>query len=326
MLDDFLREAGLARARDRAKWTPLPGGVSSEIWRVELPNRVICVKRALAQLRVSSEWFAPVTRNSSEWAWLKFAARVAPANVPEPLAHSPPQNLFAMSYLEPATHPVWKHELLAGRVAPEFADSVGATLARLHAASAGDANLRAEFDTLAMFEALRLEPYLLATARKHPDLAHTLNLLAKDTGAQSCALVHGDVSPKNILIGPRGPVLLDAECAWYGDPAFDLAFCLTHLLLKCVANPAHREDYLACFQRLTSNYLAGITWETPQALEERAAGLLPALLLARIDGKSPVEYLTDSPQKQNWVRFVARPFIMTPPQQLEAIRSAWRPS
>src|SRR5690349_21740200 len=89
MLDDFLREAGLARAGERAKWTPLPGGVSSEIWRVELPNRVICVKRALAQLRVSSEWFAPVTRNSSEWAWLKFAARVAPKNVPEPLAHSP---------------------------------------------------------------------------------------------------------------------------------------------------------------------------------------------------------------------------------------------
>jgi aminoglycoside phosphotransferase (APT) family kinase protein len=323
-LDEFLRQTALASEPRRARWTPLPGGVSSEIWRVDLPDRVICVKRALAQLRVSSEWFAPVSRNSSEWAWLKFAARVAPANVPEPLAHSPPQSLFAMSYLDPATHPVWKQELLAGRIASDFACAVGRTLAQLHAASTEDANVRAEFDTLDTFRALRLEPYLLATARMHPDLAHALKKLAAETAAQSRALVHGDVSPKNILVGPRGPVFLDAECAWYGDPAFDLAFCLTHLLLKSVANPEHRESFLTAFQCLAASYLDGVSWESSRALEQRATALLPALLLARIDGKSPVEYLTDWPDKQDQVRALARSLIVAAPAELESISSVWR--
>jgi 5-methylthioribose kinase len=321
---DFLRDSRLASDPGHARWTPLSGGVSSDIWRVELRDRVICVKRALAQLRVSSGWFAPVSRNSTEWAWLKFAARVAPANVPAPLAHSPAQNLFAMSYLEPATHPVWKQELLAGRVAADFGDAVGRALVRLHAASAEDASLRAQFDTLETFKALRLEPYFLATARKHTDLAQALRKLADDTAGQSRALVHGDVSPKNILVGPEGPIFLDAECAWYGDPAFDLAFCLTHLLLKCVLNPHRREDYLASFERLTKNYLAGVNWETPQALEQRAATLLPALLLARIDGMSPVEYLADAGKMQDWVRVRARPLIAQAQQRLEAISDIWR--
>ena len=89
-----------------------------------------------------------------------------------------------------------------------------------------------------IFHDIRLEPYLVATAGGHPDRADG----AAAAGARSrprpgAALVHGDVSPKNILVGPAGPVFLDAECAWYGDPAFDLAFCLNHLLLKCLWTP-----------------------------------------------------------------------------------------
>jgi Ser/Thr protein kinase RdoA (MazF antagonist) len=102
--------------------------------------------------------------------------------------------------------------------------------------------------------------------------------------------VHGDVSPKNILVGPRGPVFLDAECAWYGDPAFDLAFCLNHLLLKCIWVPKAAEGFLACFRALSGAYLEKFS---PGNLEERAARLLPALHLARVDGKSPVEYLDE---------------------------------
>jgi Ser/Thr protein kinase RdoA (MazF antagonist) len=97
---------------------------------------------------------------------------------------------------------------------------------------------RREFATDAIFHAIRLEPYLLATARAHPDRAAALEKLAKTTARTKLTLVHGDVSPKNILIGPQGPVFIDAECAWFGDPAFDLAFCLNHLLLKCLWVPS----------------------------------------------------------------------------------------
>ena len=119
-------------------------------------------------------------------------------------------------------------------------------------------------------------------------------------------LVHGDVSPKNILVGPRGPVFVDAECAWFGDPAFDLAFCLNHLLLKCVHRPARTDAFLGAYRALADTYLAGVTWEPAAAVEARAATLLDGLLLARVDGKSPVEYLRTEPQRAR-----VREFAMT---------------
>src|SRR4029434_2595539 len=110
--------------------------------------------------------------------------------------------------------------------------------------------------------------------------APVLNALAERTARTRLALVHGDVSPKNILVGPSGPVLLDAECAWYGDPAFDLAFCLNHLLLKCLVQPSRRKFLFASFEAMQAGYIQRVDWESKSSLEERAAHLLPALLLA----------------------------------------------
>jgi hypothetical protein len=132
-------------------------------------------------------------------------------------------------------------------------------------------------------------------------------------------MIHGDVSPKNILIGPQGPVFLDAECACIGDPAFDLAFCLNHLLLKCLWTPAARADFLACFDTMTAAYLAGVAWEDGEDLEARVAGLLPGLFLARVDGKSPVEYITDEADKAR-VRRCARALLASPPARIADIR------
>ena len=145
------------------------------------------------------------------------------------------------------------------------------------------------------------------------------------TANTKLALVHGDVSPKNILIGPQGPVFLDAECAWYGDPAFDLAFCLNHLLLKGLWVPVRRKAFLKCFDALSAAYLEGVAWESAAAIESRAASLLPGLLLARVDGKSPVEYLTADSDK-DFVREVAGRLLQSPPATLAAIRDAWQRS
>ena len=189
----------------------------------------------MAKLAVKDDWFAPVERNRYERRWYEVAGARVAGIAPEVIAADDDAMLFVMEYLDPADHRLWKAELMAGRVDLAFAGEVGASLAAIHAATAGDEAVAAMFPTGAFFEALRLEPYLRATGRRHPALAGRLDALADRTAATRRALVHGDVSPKNIMIGPRGPVFLDAECAWYGDPAFDLAFCLNHLLLKCLA-------------------------------------------------------------------------------------------
>jgi Ser/Thr protein kinase RdoA (MazF antagonist) len=163
---------------------------------------------------------------------------------------------------------------------------------------------------------------LLATAKVHPDCAAALGTLAERTANTRLALVHGDVSPKNILVGANGPVLLDAECAWYGDPAFDPAFCLTHLLLKAVWRPQWRPAYLACFNAFRQAYLREVSWEQPEAIEQRTAQLLPGLLLARVDGKSPVEYISTENDK-NYVRSRAIALLLHPPSCLAAVSAAW---
>jgi len=317
-----LARLGLVAPGARPHAEPLVGGVSSDIWRVDLPAGAVCVKRALAKLKVAQDWRAPVERNAYEVEWMREAARAAPDAVPRLLAADAEARLFAMEFLDPGTHKLWKAQLRDGIIEAATAHAVGAVLARIHAATAGRADIASRFPTDAIFHAIRLEPYLVATARAHPDLAAKLHALVARTAATKLALVHGDVSPKNILVGPRGPVFLDAECAWYGDPAFDLAFCLNHLLLKCVWRPASARSYLACFDVLAASYLGGVAWEPRTTLEARAASLLPGLFLARVDGKSPVEYITADADREK-VRRVARPLVAAPPDSLATVRAAW---
>jgi 5-methylthioribose kinase len=320
-LTESLRSLGLATKDEEPRYQALTGGVSSQIWRVDLRGGPVCVKRALPKLRVEREWLAPIERNRYEFAWLRVVSAIAPHAVPRLIAHDAGQNLFVMEFLSPESHPLWKTELHGGRADRAFAAQLGRLLAVIHRATAHDPAMAAEFPTDAIFHSLRLEPYLEATALRHPDLAPALRRLVETTAASKHALVHGDVSPKNILVGPQGPVLLDAECAWYGDPAFDLAFCLNHLLLKCLWTPAASRDFLRCFDTLREAYLGGVSWEPAAVLEARAAALLPALFLARVDGKSPVEYLTVADQDR--VRQVARRLIQAGPERLETIRQTW---
>tara|TARA_R110002110_G_scaffold71703_3_gene191326 strand:- start:2664 stop:3662 length:999 start_codon:yes stop_codon:yes gene_type:complete len=319
----FLRKAGLVGADETPAMTPLTGGVSSDIWKVDGAAGTVCVKRALARLKTEKVWHAPVERNAFEADWMRTAARIAPAAVPRLLAEDRDAGMFAMAYLDPATYPVWKEQLRDGVAVPSVAADVGAVLGRLHAATAGDADIAQRFATDDIFLPIRIEPYLLRTADAHPGLADRLTGLADITAATRKVLVHGDVSPKNILIGPDGPVFLDAECAWYGDPAFDLAFCINHLLLKCIWTPASTGDFLACFGSLADAYLASVDWEPAQELEHRTAALLPGLLLARIDGASPVEYITQEADR-NKVRRAATSALLRQPETLQDIRDLYR--
>jgi aminoglycoside phosphotransferase (APT) family kinase protein len=203
----------------------------------------------------------------------------------------------------------------------DFASEVGRRLAVIHARTAHDAAIASRFATDSVFHALRLEPYFHAAARRNPEAASALLALSARTLGTRMVLVHGDVSPKNILGGPRGPVFLDAECAWFGDPAFDLAFCLNHLLLKCLWTRAAAPRLLEAFERLADRYLAGATWEPRAELERRTAGLLSALLLARVDGKSPVEYLSAS--DRGFTRQVSLELIASPVASPYDVARVW---
>jgi aminoglycoside phosphotransferase (APT) family kinase protein len=319
---ESLRRMGIVSANQSVRLVALAGGVSSDIYEARLPGRSICVKRALARLKVAADWRAPVERNRWEVEWMRVAGAIVPSAVPRVLGEDRDAGCFAMAYLAPDDHPVWKTLLAAGRTDPATATAVGATLGQIHAATADRAEVADRFRTDAIFHAIRLEPYLVATGRAHPDLASELEALVRATQANQRVLVHGDFSPKNILIGPAGPVIIDAECAWYGDPAFDLAFVLNHLLLKGAWRPEWRPRYGADFAALKRAYLQCVRWEAPRELEARTARLLPALMLARIDGKSPVEYLTAEAAKQSVRRF-ARALLQEPVAELERIAARW---
>ncbi|APZ98210.1 aminoglycoside phosphotransferase [Sphingopyxis sp. QXT-31] len=313
---DALRGAGLA-GEDEVVLQPLTGGVSCDVWKVDGPAGPIVVKRPLPQLRVAAEWLAPVERGTSEVRWLRRARGVDPHIAPEVLAELPGHS-FAMRFLPGC--PVWKDELMAGRVDAGFAAQVGKGIAAVHAATAYNDGDRADFPNDDMFRALRVDPFLLYVAQHDVELAPALTALAEDLSGRKIALVHGDVSPKNILISADGPVFLDAECAVYGDPAFDLAFCTTHLLLKVVWSGDARMNEAAA--ALVAAYRAGIDWEDAEALLLRAGKLTAALLLARVEGKSPAPYLTD-PEHKNIVRDQARALIRAP-RAIEALVASWK--
>ena len=321
-IEASLRRMGLIAADERPALTELDGGVSSLIVRADTARGPVCIKRALPRLKVAAAWFAPVERNAAEVAWIRAAAQIAPGSVPELLGEDPEARSFAMRFLPPERFPVWKHELRDGRARVDTARAVAAVLGRIHAATARRSDLAARFADDTAFRALRLVAYFEAAAQVNPECAPALMALVETTAATRRALVHGDVSPKNILCGPAGPVFLDAECAWYGDPAFDLAFCLNHLLLKAAWRPQWRDRYRASFDALAASYLGAVDWEPVADFERRCAELLPGLWLARIDGKSPVEYLTDERERDR-VRQAARRLLAEPVARLGDVAQFW---
>jgi 5-methylthioribose kinase len=311
---------GLARADEDVHGEALAGGVSCAIYRVDLRRGSYCVKQALPQLKVAKEWKVPVERVFAEVGYLRTAAAIVPGHVPQVLGEDVASKSFVMPFLG-ADHCNWKAELLAGRVDSALARKVGEVLGRIHAATADDAKLARSFANDADFHALRLEPYLVEAAREHPALADRLLALVERTATTRRVLVHGDVSPKNILLGPHGPVLLDAECAWFGDPAFDLAFCLNHFLLKAAHRPAALRNLIEAQRAFLAGYWPHLQWEPRPALEQRVATLLPGLTLARVDGKSPVEYLDEATRER--VRRAAIALLRDAPASLDAVAARW---
>jgi aminoglycoside phosphotransferase (APT) family kinase protein len=314
---DLVCALGLAEPGDQIRVSPLVGGVSSDIARVDIRDRTYCVKFALDRLRVAEEWKAPTRRNRSEYAWLQFVSLIAPEAVPKLYGRSEPDGGFAMEFLSGDDVYLWKDELLDGKPNSANAVAVASTLGKIHAASTAPDFDSHPFTNRDDFFALRLEPYLVFTASRHRALEENLKAVAERLYAADTVLIHGDVSPKNIFFRDGVPILLDAECATMGDASFDVAFCVNHLILKALHRPQIREELLGSVRLFWAEYATRVVWEEPRDLECRVSELLPMLMLARVDGKSPVEYFT--PARQDQVRRIAVSLIEKPPKRISDV-------
>ena len=313
----LLESLGLCNASEVTSIRRLTGGVASDIAAITFRERTVCAKFALAKLNVAEDWFAPVHRGRAEYAWLKAAGAIVPDCVPELLGWSDKENGFAMEFIDGADIYLWKNALLQSAPSRGEAVAVARILGQIHAASSAEEFDRTPFDNAADFDQLRLEPYLRFTAGQHPELAEPIVSMAEALLGSRIVLVHGDVSPKNILFRDGKPIVLDAECATMGDPAFDVAFCLNHLLLKSYHLPALQADLRTQVIAFWQAYTNFVSWEPAVDIETRISALLPMLMLARIDGKSPVEYLSEAQRTK--IRAATLPLIGAPAPNLAAL-------
>ncbi|MET1414768.1 aminoglycoside phosphotransferase family protein [Roseibium sp. HPY-6] len=296
---------------------PLTGGVASDIAMVNADGKRFCIKFALPKLKVAEDWHAPVHRNKAEYEWLRTAARIAPECAVKLFGRSDSLHGFAMEYVSGEEVSLWKTDLLEGKSDSSRPAAVGDLIGRIHQASS-----KPEFDTAPFqnrddFYAIRIEPYLVFTASKHAKVSSELHQLADSLYETSKVLVHGDVSPKNTLFRVEKPIILDAECATMGAPEFDVAFCLNHLVLKAQHVASLRADLATHAHVFWSAYAEKVSWEPAAELEARVCRLLPALMLARVDGKSPVEYLDE--ESRGVIRDVSMRLLMVPKTTIAGI-------
>ena len=316
---DLVSELGLGDPSQVTCVEPLSGGVASDVAKVEVGDKRFCLKFALPKLKVKEDWFAPVKRNRAEYEWLRVAGEVAPTSALRLFGCSETKYGFALEFLQGDDVYLWKSALLDGQQNEGEAEQVGDLLGRIHAASAATGFDTSPFLNEEDFHAMRVEPYLLFTASRRPEVADVLHGLARMLTESKNVLVHGDVSPKNIFFRDTGPVLLDGECADMGDASFDPAFCLNHLALKAIHLPASRTFMLDQFEAFWKAYAVHVNWEDLAALEERVCLLMSAFMLARIDGKSPVEYLEPSVQPK--VRDLAVSLLTSPVTRVGVLRT-----
>lgn len=315
-----LRSVGLCHNDDTIKVVRLTGGVASDIAAVNCNEQIVCVKFALSKLRVEEDWYAPIHRGRTEFEWLTTAGQIVPDAVPRLYGWSDSANGFVMEYINGAGIVNWKSAILSGKKDHGESSLVAQIIGRIHNRTAQPGFNRQQFDASAEFESLRIDPYLRFTASQHPVVADRILALAENLADNRVALIHGDLSPKNILIRHAQPVILDAECASMGDPAFDVAFYLNHLCIKSMHLPDSRANMCSAIVNFWNTYATQITWEDPIVMESRVIQLLSALMLARIDGKSPVEYLTEDTRLR--IRTLAVQQILSPVNSVQQFLSA----
>jgi tRNA A-37 threonylcarbamoyl transferase component Bud32 len=291
----YLRTAGHIEPRETPRITTLPGGVSSRTVLVERPGgRDWVIKQSLAKLRVEVDWYSDPVRIHREALGIRWLRQLAPAGcVPELVFEDAEQHLLAMESV-PQPHSNWKSMLLRGDIALDHARQFGEMLGIIHRrASQRQQEIATAFDDRTFFESLRVEPYYIYTASQVPASAAFIAQLVECVRSRRLTLVHGDYSPKNILVHEGRLILLDHEVVHFGDPAFDLGFSLTHFLSKAHHLASHRAEFAKAASTYWEAYtraLGGCGWAGD--LEAHAVLNTLGCLLGRVAGRSRLEYLS----------------------------------
>ena len=298
----------------------LSGGVSSAVAQVVVGGDCFVIKQALPQLRVAATWLSRPERSGIEARCAEVLERLVPGSVPRVVRVVPEAHAFVME-CAPAGSETWKAHLMRGEVGLDVAQAAGLLLGRIHTTTAGVPALASEFADTSFFTELRIEPYLHHTASRHPELARELGTLGDWLSGPGICLVHGDYSPKNILVTPAGDLLLlDHEVAHWGQPAFDVAFALSHLCLKAIHFRGSR-PYLEAATTFLDAYRASSS-VADVATGAPCGELLAGLVLARVDGKSPVEYVAGDDKRV--ARVLAGRILRDPAATPEAVLAAVR--
>jgi len=326
--EHYLRAHGRVGLHEPLCVSELAGGVSNMVLLVELierPHESFVLKQARAQLRTVQPWYSSVERVWREAQVLRICDRLLhaapataslPLRTPRILFEDRDNYLFAMT-AAPRTNVAWKHELLAGHVNEAIAASCGTLLGTLHGGSWRNAEIAAELGDTTLFDQLRVDPYYRALAAAHPEAREPLQSLIDSLSANRCSLVHADFSPKNLLVHDAGLMMVDFETGHYGDPAFDLGFFLSHLVLKAAYHAPRHARYLQLTERFRAAYdevmRRSISAEELADLWSRSVLHFAGCAWARLDGKSPVEYLTDH-QRREQVRGICRQVLARTPR------------
>jgi len=301
-IEDFVQLLGYLRDTDRIGSTETPGirklsgGVSNKtLLLTRSSGESWVLKQALPKLRVQSDWFSDPARIQVEANGLRYLPRVTPKGSTTPLLFvDATENILAMEAV-PEPHQNWKQQLLYGEINPGFFGQFAILLGSIHRESF---RLRQElapiFQDKQFFETLRLQPYYEHSATIVQEVASFLEELVAWTLSRSDTLVHGDFSPKNVLVHNKKLILLDHEVLHFGDPAFDIGFSLTHFLSKALHLPRKRQALVGAgrlYWRLYLDEVHGMPWTVH--LDFRSAQHTLASLLARVCGRSPLEYLNE---------------------------------
>ena len=329
---DWLRTRGWLAASVGAEVRMLEWGVSNVVLRVTPDTGAdFIVKQSRPQLRTPIPWFSRIDRIYREADALRVIRTVVPAGtVPEVLWEDRPEYVFAMEAAADP-HTVWKQELLAGRLDREVAGQLGDWLGQMHRKTACQPGLREQFGDLEVFQQLRVDPFYRRVAAAHPDLATHWTSLIEGALSHPVCLVHGDFSPKNVLLVGRQLFLVDFETVHYGDPAFDTGFFLSHLLLKTLHHHARFAEMAELGIAFWAGYQSQLRRQpVPEELDpgrvvSRTLPHLAGCMLARVDGTSRVDYLPAAGQQQA-VRDFCRALLLDPPPDWAGVLQGLRES
>lgn len=300
---------------DPAKFSArtIAGGVSNKTVLVDLGDgRRWVLKQALPKLRVKADWFCDPARIFAEAEGIRaLSSLVLPGQVPALVFEDKPNFILAMLAV-PEPHDNLKTLLLSPQnTTPEtflnLATQAGHLLGTFHEnAFVKTSRFAKRFEDRKFFEALRIQPYYVSATQKCPRSESFIRHVIAETRQRTITLTHGDYSPKNMLVRSGNLVLLDHEVIHWGDPAFDVAFFLTHLISKARHLPQHQELFFSLADKFVETYIttAPILNKTKDLQKSTARSLL-ALMLARVDGRSPVEYLTPDQQSAQREQVVA---------------------